>query len=341
MQYMTVEKNFPLLKFNTFGFNVKANLFVEVFTIDELRQVLVSTEFSSIPKLILGGGSNILFTKDFDGLVIKISIGGMAVVKDINDSVLVEAGAGVEWHQLVLYSIDNGLNGLENLSLIPGTAGAAPIQNIGAYGLELKDVFHSLKAIDICTGEVREFSKEDCQFGYRSSIFKHELKNKYVIVSVTLLLHKKSVVNITYGSIKSELEKQGITEATAKDISRVICGIRTSKLPDPLLFGNAGSFYKNPIIPIQKFLELEKQYPGISAYKADGDNMKVAAGWLIENAGWRGKKFGNAASYEKQALVLVNTGNASPDEILALSCLIKDSVNDKFGILLEEEVNII
>jgi UDP-N-acetylmuramate dehydrogenase len=338
---MTVEKNFPLLKYNTFGFNVKANLFVEVFTIDELRQVLVSGEFSSIPKLILGGGSNILFTKDFDGLVIKMSIGGMAVMKDCIDTVLVEAGAGVEWHQLVLYSLGNSLNGIENLSLIPGTAGAAPIQNIGAYGVELKDVFHSLKAMDIITGEVKEFTKADCDFGYRSSIFKHELKNKYVIVSVTLSLHKKNVANITYGSVKSELAKQGISEATAKDISRIICEIRTSKLPDPLIFGNAGSFYKNPVIPIQKYLELENKYPGISAYKADDENMKVAAGWLIENAGWKGKKFGNAATYEKQALVLVNTGNASPDEILALSRLIKDSVYNKFGIMLEEEVNII
>jgi UDP-N-acetylmuramate dehydrogenase len=338
---MNVQENYSLLKHNTFGFDVKAKHFVEVFTVDELKQVLLSPEFPRIPCLILGGGSNVLFTKDFEGIVIKISLPGIDIVKDCIDTVLIEAGAGVEWHRLVLYSIDNRLSGIENLSLIPGTVGAAPIQNIGAYGVELKDVFHSLKAMNTSTGDIKVFYKEDCQFGYRSSIFKRELKNKYVIVSVTLSLSKKNIVNTAYGSIRSELDRLGIKEASPGDISRVVCEIRTSKLPDTAVYGNAGSFFKNPLISLEKYTELKELYPSIAAYKADNSSMKIAAGWLIEQSGWRGKQLGKAASYEKQALVLVNKGNAVPGEIIALAKNIKNAVFDKFGIMLEEEVNII
>jgi UDP-N-acetylmuramate dehydrogenase len=338
---MNIKNNYSLLRHNTFGFDVKAKYFAEVFSVDELKQILLSEEFIGVSKLILGGGSNVLFSKDYDGLVIKISIGGISVVKNCVDSVLVKAGAGVEWHQLVLFTLEQDLSGIENLSLIPGTAGAAPIQNIGAYGIEFKDAFFSLQAMDAVTGDIKEFTREECKFGYRSSIFKHELKNKYIILSVTLSLSKQTQINITYGSIKSELEKRGISNPTAKDISRVICDIRTSKLPDTAVFGNAGSFFKNPVIPVEQFAELKAKYPGIAAFKVDENNMKLAAGWLIEQSGWRGKKHGNAAAYENQALVLVNTGGAAPNEVIELAGLIKTSVYEKFGVNIEEEVNII
>jgi UDP-N-acetylmuramate dehydrogenase len=338
---MNLKTNYSLLKLNTFGFDVKAKYFTEIFSETELREVLASREFNNLPRLILGGGSNILFTKDFDGIVIKNSIGNISIIKDCIDSVLIEAGAGVEWHKLVLFSLDEELNGAENLSLIPGTVGAAPIQNIGAYGVEFKDIFYSLKAMEIATGVVREFDVESCKFGYRSSVFKHELKNKYAIISVTFNLRKQKAINVAYGSIKSELEKRGIKEASSRDISQVVCDIRTSKLPDTSVYGNAGSFFKNPLISNKHYAELKEKYPEIPAYKADDQSMKLAAGWLIEQAGWKGKKHGNAASYESQALVLVNTGNASPNDVIELAGLIKASVFQKFNVTLEEEVNII
>jgi len=338
---MTIEKNYSLLKHNTFGFDVKAKFFAEVFSEDELRQLILTKEFNGMPKFVLGGGSNVLFTKDFDGLVIKMSIGGISVIKNCIDSVLVEAGAGVQWHNLVIFSLEQNLSGIENLSLIPGTAGAAPIQNIGAYGVEFKDAFYSLRAMDIKTGSISEFDSESCKFGYRSSVFKHELKNKYIITSVTLSLSKQTQINAAYGSIKTELEKRGILQPTAKDISKVICDIRTTKLPDISVFGNAGSFFKNPVIPDEQFAELKAKYPDIVAFKSDNTNMKLAAGWLIEQSGWKGKQHGNAAAYEHQALVLVNTGNASPNEVIELAGLIKASVFKIFGVHIEEEVNII
>ena len=304
-----------------------------------LQNILSDASLKNEQKFILGGGSNILFTKDVDALVIKNEIAGIETISEEGDWVLVQVGAGVVWHNLVLNSIGMGYGGIENLSLIPGRVGAAPMQNIGAYGVELKDVFNSLEAVDIETGELRIFRSNDCDFGYRESVFKRALRDRYIITSVTLQLQKKPKLNISYGAIEQELEKQGVFEPTIKDVSDAVISIRRSKLPDPNELGNAGSFFKNPVVDKQKFDELKAKYSEIPGYTI-GDKVKLAAGWLIEQCGWKGKVVGNSGSHEKQALVLVNYGSASGVEISNLSKEIMSSVYNTFGVQLGREVNV-
>jgi UDP-N-acetylmuramate dehydrogenase len=296
------------------------------------------------PVLLLGGGSNMLLTQDFPGLVIQIRILGRRIVQEDADSLVLEAGAGENWHQLVLYAVAQGWGGIENLSLIPGCLGAAPIQNIGAYGVELKDVFVELEAVALADGHVRRFDAAECAFGYRDSVFKQALRGQYAITHVRLRLRKRGhQLATTYGAIADELRAVGIDPATASiaDLSAAVIRIRQSKLPDPEVIGNAGSFFKNPEIPRTQYEALQAEFPGIPGYVVSDAVVKVPAGWLIEQAGWKGKRFGNYGVHDKQALVLVNHGGAQGADLLALSSQIMASIQEKFGIALEREVNII
>src|SRR3989304_6956994 len=338
---MEIQKNFPLKKINTFGIDVNAKYFVNVESEDQLRGIFSDSKYSNLHRLILGGGSNILLTRDFSGLVIKVSIPGIKILEENEKSVFIEAGAGVVWHDLVSFSVKRNLGGIENLSLIPGTVGAAPIQNIGAYGQELKDSFYSLSAFNIKNHSTIEMNSAECKFGYRYSIFKNELREKFIITKVTLKLQKNPVLNIEYGNLNEELKKSGKESFSVKDVSDVICKIRQSKLPDPNFIGNAGSFFKNPEIPNPRFKILNEKFSGIIGHEIPGNKTKIAAAWLIEQCGWKGKRFGDAGVYEKQALVLVNYSNAKGEEIFKLAEEIKESVQEKFGIFLQEEVRII
>lgn len=338
---MEIKTNYSLKKLNTFGIDAKARYFAEFTSVGELSQLLVHPSFISTPRLILGGGSNILFTKDFEGLVLQNKIKGKEIVWENNHEVLVKAGAGEVWHEFVLFCIEKNLGGLENLSLIPGTVGAAPIQNIGAYGMELKDTFESLEAVETDTGQLKLFSLNDCAFGYRDSIFKKHLKGKYIVTSVTFRLSKNPVFNTSYGAIQSTMEEMGVQEITIKAISDAVCSIRKSKLPDPAVIGNAGSFFKNPEIPENEFAKLKLIYPEIPSFKTVPGMVKVPAGWLNEQCGWKGKVVGQTGVHKNQALVLVNHGNAQGEEVKNLATAIQKSVKEKFGIDLEMEVNII
>ncbi len=338
---MKVQYNISLKPYNTFGIEATTNEFVEVSTIDELVVLVNTFDFSSRKNLVIGGGSNLLLTKDFDGMVIKNSIKGMAVINEDEENVWVKAMAGERWHEFVLFCIGNGYGGVENLSLIPGCVGAAPMQNIGAYGAEIKDTFSTLEAIEIETGDIVVFDNSDCKFGYRESVFKNELKGKYIIVSVTFRLCKHPKFNITYGAIQQTLDKNGIKDITVKAISDAVIEIRTSKLPDPKLLGNAGSFFKNPEVPTAQFEELKQTFPSIVGYPTTLGNTKLAAGWLIEQCGWKGKQVGNTGSHKDQALVLVNYGGATGNEVWKLAMDIQQSVKEKFGVTISPEVNIV
>jgi UDP-N-acetylmuramate dehydrogenase len=338
---MDIRSNVSLKHFNTFGIDATAKYFCEVNSVDSLIVLLLSEAAQSEPKLVLGGGSNILFTKDYDGLVIKNNIKGITIIDQQDNNLFVKAGAGEIWHNLVLWSIEQNLGGLENLSLIPGRAGAAPIQNIGAYGVELKDVFHQLEAIEIDSGKQKIFHLDECNFGYRDSVFKNQLKDKYIIVSVTLCLSKTHTLNTSYGAIENELKKKNITEPTIKNVSDAVIHIRQSKLPDPAIIGNAGSFFKNPEVSKEKFLKLQHSNPNIAAYPLSSGNVKLAAGWLIEQCGWKGKTAGNTGSHKDQSLVLVNYGNATGKEIFEFARAIQQSVKEKFDVEIEREVNVI
>lgn len=333
-------ENYSLKEFNTFGINANSKYFLEANSIDDLRKGIAFFREKMVPLFILGGGSNILLTDDFEGLTVKISLKGIEI-KEESDFYLVKAQAGENWHDLVIHLVNKNIGGLENLSLIPGTVGAAPIQNIGAYGVEIKEYIESVEALEIESGNIRTFPNEDCDFDYRYSTFKGPLKGDYIITCINLILPKQHNLNTSYGAIKSTLEDKGITAPTIKDVSDAVIEIRQSKLPDPSKIGNSGSFFKNPIIHHDQFQELKKEYPDIVGYSQDNNLVKVAAGWLIENAGWKGKKIGNTGTHEKQALVLVNHGNATGEEIFMHSVLIIHSVEDKFGIKLEREVNVI
>jgi len=336
---MIILKNYSLKKYNTFGLDVKAASLLKVKSIGDLKQALKFTEESIF---ILGGGSNMLLTQDIKGLVIKNELEGIEVVEEKKSKVVLGIGGGENWHKLVLWTIENNYGGIENLSLIPGTVGAAPIQNIGAYGVELKDVFVKLEAINLQTKRKKTFSKKACQFGYRESIFKKTLKRQYFITKVYLQLTKnKHQLNINYGAIKTSLAEKEIEQPTIKDISDAVIAIRSSKLPDPAELGNSGSFFKNPEIPRSQFEALQKQFPTIVFYEMPNNMVKVPAGWLIEQDGWKGKKVGNTGAHAKQALVLVNYGNATGQEVKALAFKIIESVKQKFGIQLSPEVNII
>jgi UDP-N-acetylmuramate dehydrogenase len=337
---MQVSKNTSLKAFNTFGVDAKAKEFIAFSSVEQLKYITKQHLVAGNPYLVLGAGSNILFTQDYNGLVLKNEILGIEVVEENDEFVFVKAGAGVNWHQFVLYCIDHDWGGVENLSLIPGTVGAAPVQNIGAYGVELKDVLHSLHAWDIKQQRLIQFSNADCAFGYRNSVFKHTHKGAMVICNVVFKLAKRHVVKIGYGAIKDELAAHGISAPTIRDVSNAVIAIRSSKLPDPNEIGNAGSFFKNPVVSKSFFEHLHKCYPAIVAYPS-GNEIKLAAGWLIEQAGWKGFQEGNVGCYDKQALVLVNLGGATGGEVLALAKKIQDSVKGKFDVALEMEVNII
>ena len=333
--------NYNLKNYNTFGLNVKTDHFIDVSSVDELRKVLLKNEFRKDKKFILGGGSNVLFVKDYDGLVIKNSIPGIDIISENDSSAIVEAGAGVIWDELVQFCVDRNLGGIENLSLIPGSTGAAPIQNIGAYGQELKDTFVELKGIFTDSGEEKIFKNLNCKFSYRNSIFKGELKNKFIITSIKLELNKNPKLNTSYKQLGDQLLNQGISNPTINDIRQTVINIRNQKLPDPKEIGNAGSFFKNPIVAKEKYLNLKKSFPEMINYPIDENYIKIAAGWLIENCGWKGRRNGNVGTYKKHALVIVNYGNATGDEILDFEMHIKQAVEFKFGIRLENEVNII
>lgn len=338
---MTLHENYSLKAYNTFGIDVAARWFAEVNSPEELAELFATPELAEKPRFILGGGSNILFRSNYDGLVIKISLPGKDIVAEDDVHVYVKAGAGEVWHNTVLWCIEQGYSGIENLSLIPGQVGAAPMQNIGAYGVELKDVFHELTAYFPATNETQTFDAAACQFGYRESVFKRALKNKCIITSVTLRLNKAAAFNTSYGAIETELKEQGVTELSARAISNAVISIRQSKLPNPAEIGNAGSFFKNPVIPAAQFAALKAAHPNVVGYPAGPEHMKVAAGWLIEHAGWKGETFGNYGVHKRQALVLVNYGGASGDEVYELSGKILASVKEQFGVELEREVNIL
>lgn len=337
---MEIKQNISLKPYNTFGIDVLAEYFTEIHSAEDLNAVY--EKFDPQQVLVLGGGSNILLTKNIEGIVAKNSITGKTLIDEDEDFYYVEAGAGEVWHDLVLFCIKNNYAGIENLSLIPGSVGAGPMQNIGAYGVEIKDVFHQLKAYNIAAKKPETFSLTDCEFGYRESVFKRRLKNKYIIISVTLKLRKVPVFNISYGAIEAELKKMGIEELSIKAISDAVIHIRQSKLPDPKEIGNSGSFFKNPEISSENFESLKKQFPEIIGFPLENKKrVKLAAGWLIEQCGWKGKRIGNTGAHKNQALVLVNYGNATGKEIYDLAMQIQNSVKEKFDVLLEPEVNII
>lgn len=336
---MTVLNNISLKPYNTFGIEVLAKHFVEVSSEQELMDAL-KLDYSN--KFILGGGSNLLLTKDLDALVIHINIKGIEVVKEEEDCVFVKAQAGENWHEFVLWCLDQDFGGVENLSLIPGNVGTSPIQNIGAYGVELKDVFVECEALDINTQEIKVFTNKECNFGYRNSIFKNKVKGQYVITNVTFKLTKnKHQLNTYYGAITTELEKKNIQTPTIKDVSDAIIKIRQSKLPDPKEIGNSGSFFKNPVISLDHFILLQNNFPKIPSYKVSEEEIKIPAGWLIDKAGFKGKKFGNFGVHKNQALVLVNYGSAKGEDILELSKLIQKTIKRLYNIDLEAEVNIL
>lgn len=337
---MNIQENISLKNYNTFGIDVKARFFVEITGLVQLQKAL---ELKAYPKkFIISGGSNMLLTKDIDALVMHINLKGITVVEEDENSVEVKVMAGENWHELVMWSLEQGYGGLENLSLIPGNVGTAPIQNIGAYGVELKDVFVSCAAMDVKTGELEGFDKEACEFGYRDSIFKNKAKDKFIITSVVLRLTKKDhVLHTGYGSIENELKNKGIVHPTIQNISDAVIAIRKSKLPDPKEIGNSGSFFKNPIISKKAFDKFIKKNPNAPFYEMDENQYKIPAGWLIEQCGFKGKRFGDAGVHEKQALVLVNHGSATGKEILDLSKKIQDEVQKTFKIKIQPEVNII
>jgi UDP-N-acetylmuramate dehydrogenase len=338
---MHIFQNKSLKPYNTFGIEAKAEQFVEVNTPEEV-QVLCQT-FNLVDRklLVLGGGSNILLTGDFSGMVIKVNLKGLDVIREDENHVWVKAMAGEKWHDFVVYCVNRNYAGVENLSLIPGCVGAAPMQNIGAYGAEIKDTFEELFAIEIESGKLVKFNNKDCGFGYRESVFKNELKGKYIIISITFKLSKNPNLNTTYGAIQETLNKKGISQPSIKEVSDAVISIRQSKLPDPKELGNSGSFFKNPEISNEKFQSLKSQYPELPGYPTSPGQTKIAAGWLIEQCGWKGKVVGNTGAHKNQALVLVNYGEATGAEILNLAKAIQDSVKEKFGIQINPEVNII
>ena len=338
---MLEEPHASLKYLNTFQLDVRTDHLVRIGTFEDLVEVFEADRFRSKKKMILGGGSNVLFTRNFLGVILKMEIRGITVVEDSSDAVIVSFGAGENWHQCVLWCIDQGYGGVENLSLIPGTIGAAPMQNIGAYGVEIKEVFHSLEAYEVKTGRIVRFYNEDCKFAYRYSLFKGAMRDKYVILKVYLRLTKNPVFNIEYGQIKQRLEQVGVSELTLRNVSQAIVDIRQSKLPDPMQIGNAGSFFKNPVIDQKYYESLQAAFELIPGYNLDDEQTKVPAGWLIEQCGWKGKRVGQVGVHKDQALVLVNHGEGTGQDILKLSEEIQRSVFTTFGIQLESEVNII
>ncbi|WP_281228192.1 UDP-N-acetylmuramate dehydrogenase [Flavobacterium aquiphilum] len=337
---MEILHHFSLKNYNTFGIEAKAEKFIAVHSLAELKSVLEQNK--SQKKFILGGGSNMLLTKDIEALVIHIDLKGKKILKEDDDFVWVEGQAGENWHQFVLWNIEQNFGGLENMSLIPGNVGTTPVQNIGAYGAEIKDTFVSCEAMNIETQEMRTFTREECNFGYRESIFKHEVKDQYIITSVVFKLTKQNhKINTSYGDILAELAKNNITTPSLKDVSNAVIAIRKSKLPDPAELGNSGSFFKNPILLKTDFEKIHQNFPEMRFFDISKTEVKVPAGWLIEHAGLKGKRFGDAGIHKNQALVLVNYGGATGQEILDVSKKVQETVFETFGIHIEAEVNII
>lgn len=335
-----VQQNVDLLPYNTFNLSARAKYFTTVTTVDETRAVIRSPLFRQHKHLIIGGGSNILLTGDYDGLVIRNALKGIHVIEESDEHVTIEAASGERWHDLVMYCVARDYGGIENLSLIPGTVGAAPMQNIGAYGREVRDVIRTVEALSLETGELMSFTNEACAFGYRESIFKHEMKNRCFISSITLTLTRKNHrFNTSYGAIEELLKHKG--EVSVRTISEAVIEIRTGKLPDPGKIGNAGSFFKNPSIPHDRFEALREKFPAIPSFPGENHMVKVPAAWLIEQCGWKGKTFGNIGVHKHQALVLVNYGGGEGKELLALSKEIQQTVEEKFGIKLHPEVNVV
>ncbi len=335
---MSVEQNKSLLPYNSFHIEAKAEHFVSITEADQLSSILAKDDSKS--QLVLGGGSNILLTRDVKGWVLKMDIRGIAMVKENDSHIFVRAGAGENWHAFVRYAIGRNWAGLENLSLIPGSVGAAPIQNIGAYGVELKDVFYELEAYDRKNKKIYTFGLNDCAFGYRDSFFKSGEKNRYIILNVTFILNKTAILNTSYGAIREELSQMDIRTPSIRSVSQAVINIRQSKLPDPAEIGNAGSFFKNPVVDHARFQTLSKAFPDMPAYPHEEGSVKLAAGWLIEQCGWKGYRKGDAGVHQRQALVLVNYGHASGKEILDLGQAVAASVKKKFAVSLEREVNV-
>lgn len=342
---MEIFSNHPLSGFNTFGIEAFAREFIEIEKDDDLRKMFRDHKMGSKQYLFLGGGSNVLFTGDYAGLVIKISTSGKVIIREDEYMVVLKVAAGEDWDQLVEYCVGRGWGGLENLSGIPGQVGSSPIQNIGAYGTELKDHFDSLEGINTCTGELVSYDVEHCRFGYRDSIFKRALKGRIVITHVIFRLLKNPVINLTYNTLKQKLENRANEDLTLRQVREAVLEIRAAKLPDPKVIGNAGSFFKNPVVNSAQLLELKERFPGIVYYESrqlpvGSSHFKLAAGWLIEQCGWKGYREGDAGVHKDQALVLVNYGKATGMDIISLAAKIQRSVKEKFGIILEREVNV-
>ncbi|MDP3930512.1 MAG: UDP-N-acetylmuramate dehydrogenase [Bacteroidota bacterium] len=338
---MVIYQNISLKPYNTFGIDVKASQFVTVKTVEEVQVLCTAFNLAERKKLVLGGGSNLLLTQDFDGMAVQIDLKGMDKIKEDDDFVWIKAMSGEAWHNLVMFSVNNAWYGLENLSLIPGCVGAAPMQNIGAYGAEIKDTFEELFAVEIESGKLVKFTNAECKFGYRESIFKNEVKDKYIIVSVTFKLQKQGKLNVQYGAIQETLHAKGIVSPSIKDVSDAVIAIRSAKLPDPKVLGNSGSFFKNPEINASDYELLKAKFPTIPGYPLPNNLVKVPAGWLIEYCGFKGRRIGNTGAHKDQALVLVNYGEATGNEIYAMAMLIQETVKNTFGITITPEVNII
>jgi UDP-N-acetylmuramate dehydrogenase len=337
-----IKDQVDLFPYNTFRIHAVARHLVTIRTVEEARKAFSSELFRKHRHLILGGGSNILLTGDFEGIVVKNEISGITTLQEDDAKVILKVGSGENWHRFVMYCVERGLGGVENLSLIPGTVGAAPMQNIGAYGVEIREVIHNVEAIEMKTGTIRVFDRDECAFGYRESIFKQELKGQYFISSITLSLTKKNHrYNVSYGAIKDVLREKNVQELSIRAISDAVIAIRSSKLPDPAIIGNAGSFFKNPSVTPNFFESLKKNYPAIPSFPGENHLIKVPAGWLIEQCGWKGKTLGNIGVHKHQALVLVNYGDGKGRDIWQLAMDIQSSVKEKFGINLHPEVNVI
>lgn len=338
---MQILENISLKPFNTFGINLKAKYVTTVHSPDDLLEALAFSQAKSTPYLVLGGGSNVLFTKNFDGLVILNRLKGIEKVSEDEGNIFIKVQAGEVWHEFVLFCLDNNYAGVENLALIPGCTGASPMQNIGAYGVEIKEVFHELTALDTFGMQTQTFSKSDCEFGYRESVFKNKYRGRFIITDVTYRLNKKPSFQIEYGAIRQELEKRGIQDLSIRAVAEAVIAIRSSKLPDPAILGNAGSFFKNPSIQKEAFLKLKERFPAMVAYENPDATMKLAAGWMIEQCGFKGFRRGDAGVHDKQALVLVNYDEATGPQIVSLCKEIQNAVLQKFGVELQPEVNFV
>ncbi len=338
---MEILSNYSLKSLNTFGIQADAKYFAKVSDTESLKELLKWQADQSLKSLVLGGGSNVLFTGDFDGLVIRNELKGIELVGEDNEHIYLKVGAGEIWHEFVLYCLEHNYAGVENLALIPGFAGASPMQNIGAYGVEVKEVFHELTAMHRQEIFLQKFSAADCAFGYRESVFKHKYRDQFVITDITYRLNKIPTLHIEYGAIRKELERQQVKDPDIRSVANAVIGIRSSKLPDPRVIGNAGSFFKNPSVSKLKFQELKEEYPGLVAYENADGTMKLAAGWMIEQCGLKGFRQGDAGVHNRQALVLVNYGNARGQDLVDLSKHVQDVVSAKFGVLLVPEVNVI